>query len=214
MTLKDLRIRKPIARTLRLAKQRWNPTDKAISQPLARPLRLEMRQEVSSRQRSTSARHSDCEFPSDTRFDDRDRCGRSGRAVRNRSRRLPSHTLRGGRLASSVTAGSLLWKNRAMATVRATPTCWISDDFPGFVELALTDANGVRHTIHEKVPVLGEQELNSSTAYPREIWIEAAVLSEDQGVVTVHLAHSVESVDGRSDFDIPQRSVRPGGEPN
>lgn len=101
-----------------------------------------------------------------------------------------------------------------MATVRATATRWISDDFPGFVELTLTDVNGVRHTIHEKVPVLGDQELSSSTAYPRETWIEAAVLSKDQGVFTVHLAHSVESVDGRSDFDIPQRSVRAASEPD
>lgn len=101
-----------------------------------------------------------------------------------------------------------------MATVRATATRWISDDFPGFVELALTDANGVRHTIHEKVPALGGEGLSASAAYPREVWIEAAVLSEVQGVFTVHLAHSVESVDGRSDFDIPERSVRTASEPN
>ena len=101
-----------------------------------------------------------------------------------------------------------------MATVRATATRWLSDDFPGFVEIVFADARGVRHTIHEKVPVLGCVELTSSTAYPQEIWIEASVLNDNEGVLTVHLAHSVESVDGRSDFDSPRRSVRAASEPN
>ena len=76
------------------------------------------------------------------RFDDSSAQG-SRRAPRGRS----------GRSAGSVDTASLLWKNRAMATVRATATRWLSDDFPGFVEIVFADARGVRHTIHEKVPV-------------------------------------------------------------
>jgi hypothetical protein len=88
-----------------------------------------------------------------------------------------------------------------MATVRGLATRWLSDDFPGFVEVVLTDASQVGHTIHEKALVLSvDESLSPASAYPREIWIDAEVLSQHQQTVTVRLAHSVESLDGLTDF--------------
>lgn len=96
-----------------------------------------------------------------------------------------------------------------MATVRGLATRWLSDDFPGCVEVVLTEASQVDHTIDEKAVVLGvDESLSPASAYPREIWIDAEVLSQDQQTVTVRLAHSVESVDGLTDFDVATELVR------
>lgn len=95
-----------------------------------------------------------------------------------------------------------------MATVRVLATRWLSDDFPGFVEFILTDAAGAEHTFQEKAAVLSQDELSPSGAYPRELWIEAEVLSERSNSVVVRLAFSIESLDGRTDFDVPVELVR------
>ncbi len=96
-----------------------------------------------------------------------------------------------------------------MATARGVATRWLSDDFPGFLEVVLTDADQVAHVIHDKAPVLGRGEWSSTTDYPREIWIDADVIGEHRNTVTVRLAHSVESLDGRRDFELPTTLVRP-----
>ena len=96
-----------------------------------------------------------------------------------------------------------------MASVRGLATRWLSDDFPGFVEVVLTDASQVEHTIHEKVPVLSDDwSLSPASAYPFVIWIDAEVLGQHQQTVTVRLAHSVESLDGHTVFDVANELVR------
>lgn len=95
-----------------------------------------------------------------------------------------------------------------MATARVLVTRWLSDDFPGFVEFVLTDTDGVEHTFQEKPPVLSAEELSRLDAYPRELWIDADVLSERGGSALIRLAHSVESLERRTDFDVPLESLR------
>lgn len=98
-----------------------------------------------------------------------------------------------------------------MATARVLVTRWLSDDFPGFVEFVLTDTDGVEHTFQEKPPVLSTEELSRLDAFQRELWIDADVLSEQGGSTLVRLAHSVESLDGRTEFHVPMGSLRASG---
>lgn len=98
-----------------------------------------------------------------------------------------------------------------MATVRVFVTGWLSDDFPGFVEIVLTDADGVEHTFQEKAAVLSTEELSQLDAYPRELWINADVLSEQGGSALIRLAYSVESLEGRTEFHVPMASLRASG---
>lgn len=104
-------------------------------------------------------------------------------------------------------------EDQAVAQVRAVATRWLSDDAPGFIEVVLTDAHQIDHIIQEKVPVLSLDQVSSTTAYPREIWIDARLLSREQDMVTVRLAHSVESLDGRTEFEIRLEHLRASDAP-
>lgn len=43
---------------------------------------------------------------------------------------------------------------------------YVSDDFPGFVECVLTDADGMRHSIVDKAPVFSVENLLAASSYP------------------------------------------------
>lgn len=64
------------------------------------------------------------------------------------------------------------------------------------------------HTIHEKVPVLSTDDWSPASAYPSEIWLDAEALSEHAGIVAVRLGHSIESLDGVTEFDIAAELIR------
>lgn len=95
-----------------------------------------------------------------------------------------------------------------VAVVRGVVTRWLDDHQPGFVEFMLTDIDGVRHVVHEKVPILTLEVLSSSSTYPRELWVGADVLHCGRGSATVRLGAEVTSVDGRTEFTVPLSSVR------
>lgn len=97
-----------------------------------------------------------------------------------------------------------------MAMVRGVVTRWWDDWQPGFVEFLLTDVDGVDHLIHEKVPALTIEELTPATAYPRELWIDADVLSRGTDYADVRLCWDVQTDDGRTDFTVPLSSIRAG----
>jgi hypothetical protein len=73
-----------------------------------------------------------------------------------------------------------------MPAVSVSIARFIDDHQPGFVECILTDAFGKEHLIVEKVPVVSEEDLWSSSAYPRP------------GVVACELEEAWKATDGRS----------------
>ena len=98
-----------------------------------------------------------------------------------------------------------------MVAIRVQITRWLSDEFPGFVECRFTDAEGVEHVVHEKVPVVTRDDVSKATAFPVEGAIACEVSGsrfEDGGrmlSVTTVRPWNVETTVGVSRFD-----VRPG----
>lgn len=94
------------------------------------------------------------------------------------------------------------------AEVRVTPVRWVEDDWPGWIEVELTDAVGRVHHIVDKVPVLTKLDLVRSATLPCELWIAAALEMWQGATVTVTLAHNVVSAEGLGRFTVVDADVR------
>lgn len=86
----------------------------------------------------------------------------------------------------------------------------MSDEQPGWVEVVLTDVDGYRWLITEKVPVLGDSGLTPGAAYPRETAIPCRAEQAAGGRVAVSLLHGIEARDGQTRFVVPADSVMRG----
>jgi hypothetical protein len=93
---------------------------------------------------------------------------------------------------------------------------FIDEHQPGFVECALVDAHGFRHLFHEKSPVVSEENLLSTSQYPRpgviacevqEQWQDAEGRSLVQ--VTTERPFGVESTSGQSRFVVLSSQLQP-----
>ncbi|WP_431948216.1 hypothetical protein [Actinacidiphila sp. bgisy167] len=82
------------------------------------------------------------------------------------------------------------------------------DDFPGWVEVTLTDAHDRAWTIIDKCPIFGGPDHGPDTTYPVEVTVDCRVLAPFTdltagGVVKVSTdPHSVAAVDGTDEFDV------------
>lgn len=93
--------------------------------------------------------------------------------------------------------------------VRATATRWEADDFPGWIEVVVVDADGHEHLVVEKVPVLSTgNEFTAATNYPVELWMRATMDAIDEERVTITFASNVETVDGISTLNVSADDVR------
>ena len=88
---------------------------------------------------------------------------------------------------------------------------------PGFVECVLVDASGRSHVIVEKVPVVSDEDLWSTSAYPRPGFIACEIeeewVDEDgQALVRVSTARpwSIESSTGQTEFVVLASQVTNG----
>ncbi|WP_230415450.1 hypothetical protein [Micromonospora tarapacensis] len=95
--------------------------------------------------------------------------------------------------------------------VRATALDWASDEFPGWLEVDVVDANGQAHRIVEKVPVLTTDELTIATPLPIEIWIVADVQHVDCGQVGITLRYGTETRGGLRSLTLIIRLTTCGG---
>lgn len=86
---------------------------------------------------------------------------------------------------------------------------FVDDHFPGFVECAFIDAEGVRHEFVEKLPIVSEANLNAASAYPQpghidctieESWLDA--LGRSIARINTDKPWSVESVAGLTLFTV------------
>lgn len=90
------------------------------------------------------------------------------------------------------------------------------EHFPGFVECALIDSEGIRHEFVEKVPVVSRLNLNAESEYPRSGHIDCTIEGtwlDEQGrrVVRVNTEKpwSVASVAGRTVFTVYEDQLNP-----
>jgi hypothetical protein len=85
--------------------------------------------------------------------------------------------------------------------VRATALRWASDDFPGWIEVSLTDADGQDHRIIEKVPVLTTVDLGPWSPLPLEFWLRAYAREVNTDRVRIEFASAVATTDGLTGVD-------------
>jgi hypothetical protein len=83
-----------------------------------------------------------------------------------------------------------------MVKVRAVAVRRHSDDFPGWLEVSVRDARGQDHRIVDKLPVLTPLAITADSPFPMELWLEAEADEAGGDLVSVTLAHGVETVGG------------------
>lgn len=101
-----------------------------------------------------------------------------------------------------------------MAQVRGVVTRWLEESVPGWVEFVLVDAQGATHAFHEKTAVLTLELLLPTSRYPRELWVEVDVLSEDGASAAIRPRHDIDSIEGVTEFTLPLVDVRAIEEPS
>lgn len=81
---------------------------------------------------------------------------------------------------------------------------FVDENFPGWVATEFVDANGVRHTIIDKVPTFTTSILDENSQYPQSGDISCEVLAEWQDDAERRLARiatpGMESTEGLSEF--------------
>lgn len=73
---------------------------------------------------------------------------------------------------------------------------WESDDFPGWIEVSVRDADGRDHLIVDKAPILTNVAVTSASRFPFEVWVDADLegVSGNEAIVT--LGQGVETCAG------------------
>lgn len=95
---------------------------------------------------------------------------------------------------------------------------WVDDEYPGWVEVQLTDAHGVVWSLVDKAPVFDDEDrLRPTTAYPVEVQVGCEVVGRgrlDDGTevltVSTRLPWGIEAVGGRTEFLVDVHQVTTG----
>jgi len=117
--------------------------------------------------------------------------------------------LRGQSLESRLAAQPGVIRALEMARVAVAIVRYVDDHQPGFVECELTDIHKRRWLFVEKVPVVSDENLLSTTSYPREGFIACQILERHALGVRITTAEpfGVESVEGASEFDVAPEAL-------
>jgi hypothetical protein len=104
-------------------------------------------------------------------------------------------------------------KNNLKA-IKINITSFISDDQPGFVECKFIDAWNKEHTVHDKVPIVTEKDLDANSDYPQDGVIACEVIKQwvDKDnrtifTVTTEKPWAVDTIEGLTDFDILEEQL-------
>ena len=95
-----------------------------------------------------------------------------------------------------------------MAYVKAVALRWASDDFPGWIEIGITDASGTECRFVEKQPVVdARDELTEATSYPVVIEVACEVVSSEvdpagSSIVTIALDHGIVHEEAGAEFRV------------
>jgi hypothetical protein len=87
---------------------------------------------------------------------------------------------------------------------------FVDGDYPGWVECELIDAQGCRHTIIDKVPMLLSGDFDAESKYPMPSALRCEVVKRYQGetgrdLVCVSTARpdGIETTKGETEFTVP-----------
>lgn len=81
--------------------------------------------------------------------------------------------------------------------VRARVVGWVSDDFPGWLEVIVRDASGEEHRIVDKLPVLTSLPIGPGSPLPPELWLHADMIQASAHQVEIALGDDIETVADR-----------------
>lgn len=94
---------------------------------------------------------------------------------------------------------------------------FVDEHFPGFVECAFVDAEGVRHAFVEKVPIVSGANLNDESGYPQVGYIDCIVekrwldeLGRSLVRINTNKPWSVESVSGTTTLVVYEGQISTG----
>jgi uncharacterized protein YbaR (Trm112 family) len=96
-----------------------------------------------------------------------------------------------------------------MAKFRARALRWHSDDFPGWLEVAVRDASGREHRIIEKAPVILPDgvDILPNSSFPVEFWIEAGAEPRGGREVVVTLPRSMGTTENKTQLTLSYLDV-------
>jgi hypothetical protein len=96
---------------------------------------------------------------------------------------------------------------------------FVDQGFPGFVAGEFLDAHGKRHTVIDKIPVIGTPELWKDSHYPQPSSIQCEIVETpdelaDRGQVRVNIDRpwGLETTDGSTEFVVHQSQVTYGSD--
>ncbi|GAB3057178.1 hypothetical protein GCM10027053_18510 [Intrasporangium mesophilum] len=92
--------------------------------------------------------------------------------------------------------------------VRGTVLGWESDEFPGWIEVVVTDEAGRSHHIIEKVPILTTRNITSASVFPGELWLRATYKRMEGDDVIVNFDQGVETIEGLDELAVAAADVR------
>ena len=90
---------------------------------------------------------------------------------------------------------------------KAVAIRWESDEFPGWIEVAIRDAAGHEHHVIEKVPVITLLNIRADSQFPIELWLDAEAETASGDDVTVTLPHLMETTDGKTRLTLSAADV-------
>jgi hypothetical protein len=106
-----------------------------------------------------------------------------------------------------------------MVGVLAVIRRYVSDDQPGWVECALTDAHGKDWVFVEKVPVITAEPLDARSTYPRPVVLACEVVERRQDggrevvVVDTERPWGIAATTGETRFEVRPEQLVPCGWP-
>lgn len=96
----------------------------------------------------------------------------------------------------------------AEVMVRTTAVRWVSDDFPGWIELVIADAEKHLHRVVERVPVLSADDITAASDFPSELWLRAECDLVDEECAVIRFSHGVTTTEGVDQLRMGKDSIR------
>jgi hypothetical protein len=104
-----------------------------------------------------------------------------------------------------------------MPCLKVSITRFVDLHQPGFLECMFSDANGVSHSVIEKVPVISAEDLRIASEYPRDGEIECTVIErftnargESLARIDTELPYHIESTRGATVFVVYSSQIASG----
>ncbi|MFI9413093.1 hypothetical protein [Nocardia gamkensis] len=98
------------------------------------------------------------------------------------------------------------WHTDRMAMIWGNAVRWVSDTQPGVIEVQFTDADGVTHSLIDKVWIFGADDLRSDSAYPVPVEIGVDLVEQVGDSTVVDLKAEPHNTD-RIRYIIPSADI-------